>query len=79
MTEKAQSVRVHHPFDETMDRHFATMENALYAAEIACSDLDEKQIAECCGCIWEAKDGIHCRMKMIRELVGERKIGGRLS
>lgn len=47
---KPQSARDLIPFTETMRRHYATIEQALYAAHIKCQETDNKQKGDCKGC-----------------------------
>lgn len=66
-----QSVRTNHGFAETMGRHFANMENALYAAEVYCPDSNHIPYCKDELCPFYARVHSRCMAKELRSILGE--------
>lgn len=54
------------PFRDTMQRHYSTIENALYAAEQKCKDGDCKD-----GCPFNRTGPFQCVIHELREIIGD--------
>ena len=83
MTVKPQSVRHLMPFAKSMERYYAQMESALFAAEIACGETDHSQFChrEERECAFRAKERIVkdipplCFVHVLRRLFPEEEKG----
>ena len=67
------SVRAYQSFTDTMNRHHASMEIALFAAEIACHEAGGKSPERCKSCKFRQERPDQewtCPLKALRVLIG---------